>query len=386
MSAEMNTNEYFMKPEEQNNEVNQNLINTKDLTDQYFIKPEKSAIKSLTIPTEFCMANVRFWRIFLLVVIILGAGVAHIFWALIVLEGILFILFLYLCCYKSFKRLEVTKDEINQTILIKTINCFNCVSEQLNLSNIHFHIGTIYDDRENHHVFYRLFIMKDFNNSPEIDLDSSNVKQIPLKLYDYIDRIWPDKECQKQLNELEGTPDYKCPFKFDIKEYMHIEPSEQEKQFQNLFQNNPIFNNFSSYNSNYSQYLKFCDNFFCYYIEEPFGEKKADILRIDFIYSKTFDRIFIGLVNNNKKTYKKTFEFNMETIDKFVLQEIALSNGYNLMALFKDNSNQQIYSLKNAKQDNLRGLVYLLNERINNSINNKENITIGNAPPIVTNE
>ena len=229
--------------------------------------------------------------------------------------------------------------------------------------------------------------MKDFNNSPEIDLDSSNVKQIPLKLYDYIDRIWPDHECQKQLNELEGTPDYKCPFIFDIKEYMHIEPSEQEKQFQNIFQNNPNFKKFSPYGgSKYSQYLKFCDNFFCYYIEEPFGEKKANILRIDFIYSKTFDRIFIGLVNNNKKTYKKTFEFNMETIDKFVLQEIGLSNGYNLIALFKDNSNQQIYSLQKAKQDNLKGLVYLLNERIDNSINNKEKITIGNAPPIVTNE
>ena len=137
----------------------------------------------------------------------------------------------------------------------------------------------------------------------------------------------------------------------------------------------------------YSQYMRFCENYFCYYIEELFSDKKADLLRIDFIYSKNFDRIFIGLVNNNEKTYRNTFEFQMNSIDKFILQKIGYEDkGYNLKVNLKNSESHQIYSFKKATQENLRGLVYLLNEKLNNGNNDNHIVTSfeDNSPPTPT--
>ena len=108
--------------------------------------------------------------------------------------------------------------------------------------------------------------MKNFENSPEIDLNLGNVKTSPLKLYYHFDHIWPvnQPEIENRLNHLIGNADYECPFKFDINKYMNIGQS-KEGRIKIL---NPLFQN--SDKGNYSQYLKFCDNYFCYYLEEPF--------------------------------------------------------------------------------------------------------------------
>ena len=227
--------------------------------------------------------------------------------------------------------------------------------------------------------------MKNFNNFEEIDLNTSSIKTNPVKLYYYFDRIWRynDTGVEKQLNAFVGNPNYECPFQFNINKYMSVWLSEEEK---NIFY--PSVNDI--YNRRfYRQYLKFCDNFFSYYIERPFSKLVGDILRIDFIYSQNFDVLFIGLVNNNEKSYKKTFEFNMSTIDIFVLQKIGYQdNGFNLKVIFKDKTDQLIYSLKKGTQEDLRGLVFLLNERLKGNGNNNNNVVrvnkIGedNPPPL----
>ena len=97
-------------------------------------------------------------------------------------------------------------------------------------------------------------------------------------------------------------------------------------------------------------------------------EKNGDILRIDFIYSKNFDRIFIGLFNNNGKTYKNTFEFQMNLIDNFILQSLSYNDrGYILKVNVKNNGIQELYIFPKANKENLRGLVYLLNEKLKNN-------------------
>jgi hypothetical protein len=46
--------------------------------------------------------------------------------------------------------------------------------------------------------------------------------------------------------------------------------------------------------------------------------KHNNILRIDCIYSKNFNRIFIGLVKYTKTKYVNTFEYKLDNINRFI--------------------------------------------------------------------
>ena len=386
-------NQEFLKPKIENNQIIQNQNISNQITDQYFIGPESGVPKKRTVPCEKCNAKAFPYLLFLIVSDVFIIPILIFAWYFIPLVAILYIFTIYIFYHFTRRNVEIERKENKNVISIKAINLCGCTYKQLELSNFYFHIGTVYDDRENNHIFYRLFMIKDFKNSSEIDLDTSNIKNIPIKIYDYVDNIWPYEggvnavdKLEKELNDLAGvSPDHKCAFHFNIREYMKLEPSEKEKQLEKLKELNPHIAKYfmGSNRGNYSQYMKFCENYFSYYIEELYSEKKGEILRIDFIFSQNFDRIFIGLVNNNEKTYKNTFEFQMNSIDKFILQKIGYEDkGYNLKVNLKNNESYQIYSLKKATQENLRGLAYLLNEKLTNN-NGNEIFTIaeGNSPP-----
>ena len=100
-----------------------------------------------------------------------------------------------------------------------------------------------------------------------------------------------------------------------------------------------------------------------------------NIIRIDCIYSKNFDRIFIGLVKYTKTKYVNTFEYQMDNIDRFILENGANNNNrvFNLKVVLKNNEIQQICILKNKTKDDLEGLIYLLNERLNNNTQTNNN-------------
>ena len=55
---------------------------------------------------------------------------------------------------------------------------------------------------------------------------------------------------------------------------------------------------------------------------------------IDIIYSKNFDRMFIGLVKYTKTSYVNIFEFQMNNINRFILENIGHDN-YNLKVILK---------------------------------------------------
>ena len=103
-----------------------------------------------------------------------------------------------------------------------------------------------------------------------------------------------------------------------------------------------------------------------------------NILRIDCIYSKNFDRIFIGLVKYTKTKYVNTFEYQMDNIDRFILENGGNNRNriFNLKVVFKNNDIQQICTLRKKTKADLEGLIYLLNERLN--INANTNITPNN--------
>ena len=73
----------------------------------------------------------------------------------------------------------------------------------------------------------------------------------------------------------------------------------------------------------------------------------------------------------------------MNSIDKFILQKISFEDkGYNFKVNLKNNKSQQIYSFQKATQEELRGLVYLANEKLTSFNNNNQTdiITEENPP------
>ena len=106
---------------------------------------------------------------------------------------------------------------------------------------------------------------------------------------------------------------------------------------------------------------------------------KADPIRIDVIFSRDFDKLFIGVVNINKNLYLSTTEFNISEIDKFILSKnTAEENGFHLIPMYKGDNNinnmgKEIAFIKDS-QTNLEGLVYILNEKLipyNNNLGNQ---------------
>lgn len=122
-----------------------------------------------------------------------------------------------------------------------------------------------------------------------------------------------------------------------------------------------------------TKYIKFSDYFFTFYFKNAYGriEDVHGVIRIDFIYSENFERLFFGIVKKDEKSYAQTFEFRMDIIDKFVLQKFKnFGNGFDLKVSFKDKQTQDIRPIENKTQKDLEGLAFLLNERFNNETNN----------------
>ena len=92
-----------------------------------------------------------------------------------------------------------------------------------------------------------------------------------------------------------------------------------------------------------------------------------NIFRIDCIYSKNFDRVFIGVVKYTKTKYINTFEYQMNNISRFILERVGNSSvtNYDLKVIFKNNETQRICTIKNKTQVELEKLAFLLNERLN---------------------
>ena len=311
-------------------------------------------------------------------------------------------------------KIVLIKDIINKKIIIKFKNyfCFAKNTLKIDIENLHF---DVIDNQNPDNSYFILLIINDYKNLVEIDLDESNLKKKPTTfLYSFINVSvgnYNYKNYAKILNDFVGSPtNYKNPLYFNIYTYL---------------KKNKVISQMST---NISKYMKFNDHFFSYLLIYPLnyspifkiitiftvifnviffsiilnyiGEEKEikdiiillisifvlDIImyilykflkfifdnidRIDCIYSNDYDRIFIGLVKYTKTKYVKTFEYQMDNISKFVFEKELNGNNisFNLNVVFKNNEKQQILTLKNKNQDELEGLIYLLNERL---INNK---------------
>lgn len=115
-------------------------------------------------------------------------------------------------------------------------------------------------------------------------------------------------------------------------------------------------------------------NILLYLLFSYIKSKKDNIYRIDCIYSRDFNRIFIGVVKYTTTSYINTFEHQIDDIDSFIFQKVGFGLLYDLKAVFKNKEKQKICRIKGKSQQNLLGLSYLLNEKLSVDGTDNDNI------------
>ena len=120
------------------------------------------------------------------------------------------------------------------------------------MENIHFDCKKIkkkvYSEEEGNYeiYFYRLFIINDFKNPKEIDLNESNINNIPAKIFFYYDSIKIEKDIDIILNK-------------NLNNFINA-PSECD---------NPL-NSIINENENKNNFIKLSERFTTFYIKNPF--------------------------------------------------------------------------------------------------------------------
>ena len=313
------------------------------------------------------------------------------------LFGISYVLFFYiLIFYLMVFKIEINKSDSITNVNIK--NIFGCNRITFN-GNIHFFykFATIEEHRQN--VYF--FIINDSN----FDLDTENIKKKkPVRLFYLLDYSLSEVKSKSIINKFEVN-NYENPLLFDIEKYTG-------KKFDRLVYNNYRITNLA---------MKFGEHFFTLYLVLSTKDQTFDCViaiqsilyfnipifiysfvqcflnneyililptlifpiflfllcacyakcrshdsRIDFIYSKDFDRIFIGIVNYKLNGYSRTFEYKTDEIEKFLFQKSEHKNGHTkFTVLLKNETMIQIKEFKVIDAYEQEGIEYILNEKLN---------------------
>ena len=296
-------------------------------------------------------------------------------------------------------------------------------------------------------AYYRLIIINTYKDGISIDLDSSSIQKTPAKIFESFEHINAHKfngeaPMKQTLKTFIGNQnEEESPLSFSINKYM----KKQENVFShfNNFINGITFSKYVKMNDHFFSYYskeplknKLCQgclsrliyifHFYLfplsfmsafvfksngnssfserdlYYCLAFFGyilfmgllylcclglgiccEKASQFLRIDMIYSKDFDRLFIGVVKNDESAYISTYLFKLDEVDKFVIQKNNINDpGFHLKSIDKRSGLIQDICYINEMQTELEGLMYILNEKLQhnvNNINNNTNSMINNA-------
>ena len=93
--------------------------------------------------------------------------------------------------------------------------------------------------------------------------------------------------------------------------------------------------------------------------------------------------MFIGVSKSTEQIYINKSEFKLDDVDRFILQRYNdKDNGFDLKAFFKGNKmGYDICFIKDI-QNELEGLVYILNEKLVN--NNQQRFSECAAPPTLS--
>ena len=330
--------------------------------------------------------------------------------------------------YLENKNLEIIKDDLNKTIKIRIINYlfFPKKTFEFPIKNINFQIHL---NKKN----YILMVSNNLKNENGEDFDKSEIKDIPEKFLYYFNNLNVNSLINKNYF-LSFSKNQENPLNFDINKYMHKPQTNSDhfnfllntlkykkyykinEHFFTYYNNNNVKNNkclicyyriviiiahllmytfvinfygYKRVKTNYGLKIfacifpHICIGFYIligYSISKFIDNCFNKFLRIDLVYSKFFNEIFIGIVKNEDKNYIKTFQFALNNINKFILLKNKVnSKGFHLKAVLKENNEiTEICYIEENEQEELEGLAYILNEKLNN--NNQQ--ILDKLPPL----
>jgi len=315
------------------------------------------------------------------------------------MAGFLIFLFIFII-YSLFITTKIEVSKLNNMINVYTKNFYNCYKVILLSGNIHFYKSS--NGNEKNPIPY-LFFINDSNN----DLDTVNIKKGPSKLFYLLEGI--DELEVDYLMDMFEVNNFDNPLLFDIAKYTGknrniLENNPQQiiskvmkfgEHFFTLYLISPspnriLYNTFSLgilFIFNFPIII-FCLIYFYHYIDLTSSEIffrfsiliaidliiflflinfKSQDSRIDFIYSKGFDKIFIGIIKNSEYVYFKTFEYNLNEVEKFIFQQPESNDGnYTFKVSLKNKAIEEIIQFKGIEKTDLEGLEYILNGKLNN--------------------
>jgi hypothetical protein len=259
-------------------------------------------------------------------------------------------------------KLEITKNENNEIIVIIT-TYGNCKKRyNFPIENTAFevkHVNTEYVANKEKQIVKIFF----YNTSlKEIDLDNSNIRNAPIKsIVIFEGYIGNEKEIESQLSKYINNI-------FDNK--INDELKLYVPNFEN-FNGNRFFSQLVLDRKGFDQMIKISDYYYIYYTYTYFSDNNYTEIfqRIDWVYSKNFDRLFIGVVKGDN--YLKSGTYNINEIDKFVLiSNIYNNNAYSFKVCLKDGRNEDICEFQRQDKTVLDCFIYLINGQINNKNKN----------------
>jgi hypothetical protein len=101
--------------------------------------------------------------------------------------------------------------------------------------------------------------------------------------------------------------------------------------------------------------------------------------RLDWMYTKNFDRIFIGVVKDDS-SYVNNFIFNTDTIDKFVFE--TFDEYFCLKIILKTGVRREICKFLTQLKIELNIFINFINGQINKINNVNQDIPDNSAPTI----
>ena len=197
------------------------------------------------------------------------------------------------------------------------------------MENSAFFCEIITAHETNQPMSLNIIVINTLKNTNEIDFENSKIKETPLKIIQIFGNIYYDKDLELRLNNFINSPGYingefeetnKYSMRYAKKPDIHFRPASGKRL---------------------SYFLKLSEYFYTYnhILNEQFK-------RIDWIYSKNFDNIFIGIVKNDQ-SYIKTFLYKVNSIDKLGMQK--KNDIYTFKIIFKDHNSEKYVNLKMNK-------------------------------------
>ena len=332
----------------------------------YFVLPERAESDKLSFSYYKCCPNcmlILCITIFTIPAAISLIMLSPIFIIIVIIVYISIIILLLLNCKSN---IELIKDKANNRITMIEKYCICCKKIiNLSLENTVLKGRYYYTQGEKDHYSYILAL--NINpNEIDLDLDKSNIRNTPFK---YLSKLCVVNSGKEQL-ELQLKSISKSEFKNKVKE--EIDLYHPPRKYRSLKDDFDLYD---------SYLVKLSDHFYIFYtypyllIDKP----NDNFERLDWIYTKDFDRIFLGVVKNDS-SYANNFIFNTDIIDKFVLE--IYDENFRLKIILKTGVKTEICQFLKELKIQLDIFISLINGQIN-KINNVNQVTSDNSAPTI---